>query len=282
MRIVFFLIVFATNFSIARGQNENEIKSPSSFFPKERAKVLIVGTFHFNYPNLDVNKIAEEDQIDVLKEPKKTEVTELVEYIKKFKPTKVAIEAFPEWEAYDKFKKYQAGEFRDKRDERYQLGMRIANELNMDTIFSIDAASFVADLEKLDSAYFEKLYMDFDFQSSDPYDSLYEKWYDYEDKLVSKTNLLEYFKRINSEEYHRLGYGVYLIGDFKLDNQRGPDILSIWWYNRNLRIFRKLQEITGSNTDRILVVMGNGHAAILRQLFESSPEYEFIEFDSLE
>ena len=66
-----------------------------------------------------------------------------------------------------------------------------------------------------------------------------------------------------------------------MDNQRGADILSIYWYNRNLRIFRKLQEITESSKDRILVIFGNGHASILRHLLESSPEYEFIEFNKL-
>jgi hypothetical protein len=92
---------------------------------------------------------------------------------------------------------------------------------------------------------------------------------------------LDFLKHLNSKESHQYGFGVYLVGDFKLDNHRGADILSIWWYNRNLRIFRKLQEITEDKNDRILVIIGNGHAEILRQLIESSPEYEFIEFDSI-
>ena len=31
----------------------------------------------------------------------------------------------------------------------------------------------------------------------------------------------------------------------------------------------------------ILVIFGNGHAAILRQFLEASPQYEFVEFSSL-
>ena len=81
--------------------------------------------------------------------------------------------------------------------------------------------------------------------------------------------------------FHRLGYGAYLVGDFKLDNQRGADILSIWWYNRNMRIFRNLQDMNTSKNDRILVIFGNVHASILRQLLESSPEFKYIEFDQL-
>lgn len=148
-------------------------------------------------------------------------------------------------------------------------------------MYSIDAPSFDNDLIKLDTLYFEKLFQGFDFKSDDPYNELYKKWIEEDLKIRSQVRLLDYLKHINSEESHQYGYGVYLVGDFKLDDVRGADILSIWWYNRNLRIFRKLQQITENSDDRILIIIGNGHAGVLRQLIESSPEYEFIEFDSL-
>jgi hypothetical protein len=260
---------------------KTDIKSPSDFFPAEKAKVLIVGCFHFDYPGLDAHKTVDEDKIDVLQEPKKSEVTELVEYIKKFKPTKIAIEAFDKWNAVEKLQKYKSGQFRDQRDERYHLAMRIADELKIDTLYSIDAQSFDNDLYRLDTAYFDQLFKDFDFKNDDPFNEMTTKWIEYSNKIIPKMNLLEYFKYSNSRKTHQADFGAYLVGDFKLDSGRGADILSIWWYNRNLRIFRKLQQITQSPNDRILVIFGNGHAAILRQLLESSPEYEFVEFDSL-
>ncbi|KOY88249.1 hypothetical protein AD998_15990 [bacterium 336/3] len=281
MRYFIFLLLFFINSQFVLCQNTENIQKLSSFFPKEKAHVLVVGTFHFDYPNLDVNKTSNEDKIDVLTEPKKKEITELVNYIKKFKPTKIAIEAFPNWKATEKLKKYKKGEFKNERDERFQLAMRIATELQLDTLYSIDAESLDNDLMKVDSVFIQKIFKDFDFQSNDKYNEMYSKMFHYEDKLPSKMNLLKYFKMINSDEYHKLGFGAYLIGDFKLENQRGADILSIWWYNRNLRIFRKLQEITESSQDRILVIFGNGHASILRQLLESSPEYKFVEFSKL-
>lgn len=264
--------------------SENEtktIKKPSEYYPKEKAKVLIVGTFHFNYPGLDVVKVTPENQIDVLKEPKKSEVNELVNYIKKFKPNKIAIEATPKWNATRKLKKYKEGEYRDQRDERFQIGMRIANELKLDTLYAIDANSMSDDIEKLDSIYTNKLYKDFDFQNDDPFRKMTLDWYKEETEIIPKINLVDYFKHLNSRESHLYGYGAYLVGDFKLDNERGADILSFWWYNRNVRIFRKLQKITENSEDRILVLIGNGHAAVLRHLLESSPEYDFVEFDSL-
>lgn len=284
-QIIFFVIIFITFWSCKNESNKTKsenIKSASSFFPKERAKILVVGTFHFDYPNLDANKIADKDRIDVLKEPRKSELTKLVEYIKQFNPTKVAIEAFDKWDATEKLTEYKKGKYHNKRDERYQLGLRIATELKLDTIYSVDAKAFDKDLIKLDSVYFENYFKDYDFKSDDPFDKMTENWLDYENRIISKVNLLDYFKHMNSKESHQYDFGSYLIGDFKLDDYRGADILSIWWYNRNLRIFRNIQNMTSNTNDKILVIFGNGHAAILRQLIESSPEYEFIEFNSLE
>jgi hypothetical protein len=275
-----FVFIFCSNFSFA--QENLELREPSSFFPKERKQVLLVGTFHFNYPGLDAVKSKDENKIDVLEEPKKSEVTELVDYIKKYKPTKIAIEAHDNWNGNEKLKRYKKGEFRNKRDERYQLGMRLATELGLDTLYNIDAESFDKDLQEIDSSYVQALFKDYDFKSEDQYMQMYYDLIGYDDSLPSKLNLLEYFKYLNSKEYHELGYGAYLVGDFKLGNTRGADILSIWWYNRNLRIFRKIQEIDATTKDRILVIIGNGHASILRHLFKSTPEYEFIEFDSLD
>lgn len=268
-------------FSVIGIAQQSNSKTPSSFFPKEKTKVLILGTFHFDYPNLDAIKTEDDNKIDVLKEPKKSEVTELVNYIKKFKPTKIAIEARPEWKAVEKLNRYKKGEFRSERDERFQLGMRLANELMLDTIYSVDVASMDEDLAKIDSVYTNKLFKDFDFQSDDKFVKMIIDWYTYDEKLPKSTNLLKYFKHLNSREIHNLTYGAYLVGDFKLDDTRGADILSVWWYNRNLRIFRKIQQINAAPEDRILVIIGNGHAAILRNLFESSPEYQLIELDGL-
>jgi hypothetical protein len=258
------------------------LKKPSLFFPQEKTQVLVVGSFHFDYPNLDEYKTADSNKIDVLIEPKKTEITELVEYIKKFKPTKIAIEAYPNWNATNKLREYNKGGLRNERSEIIQLAIRIASETKIDTLYSIDCESLIDDLvNSVDSNYFKKLFQDFDSKNEDKLSQMYLDLHKYEDELIKKINLLDYFKYINSEEYHKLGYGLYTVGDFKLSDSRGADILSIWWYNRNLRIFRKLQEINASEKDKLLIIFGNGHASVLRQLIESSPEFEFVEFNSL-
>lgn len=287
IRLLGTILISITLFACSIPQQEKSnkeaiLKDPSSFFPQEKAQVLFVGLFHFDYPGLDVNVTDKEDQIDVLKEPKKSELTELVNYIKRFNPTKIALEATPRWNATKKLKQYKLGELRDKRDERVQVGLRIASDLNLDTLYSIDAWGFADQLGKIDSAYASEFFKDFDFQSEDPLEQNYKMWFDAKDKMAANSNLLDYVKYINSEENFNYNHGAYLIGDFKLGDYRGADITALWWYSRNLRIFRNIQNITEEPTDRILVIFGSGHGPILKHLIESSPEYHFVPFQSLD
>ena len=89
---------------------------------------------------------------------------------------------------------------------------------------------------------------------------------------------------MNSEEYVKKGLGVYLIGVFKYETedykQFGPDYVTSWWFNRNLRIFRNIQRIDATAEDRILVIYGAGHMNLLNVFFEASPEYNLIPVNS--
>jgi hypothetical protein len=259
-------------------------KKPSEYFTNQKTKVLVVGSFHFDYPNLDAHKTEKGDQVDVLSPKTAKEVTELIYYIKKFKPTKIAIEAWPNWNANQKLREYKEGKHTNQRDERFQIAMRIAKELNLNELYSIDANSVLDDLGekfgKKDSLYFKNLGADYDFLSDDIISKQYNNFF----KNTERKNfqsILDLFKFMNSKEYHQYEYGAYLSGDFKLREHDGADMLALYWYDRNLRMFRNIQNIPHTSEDRILVVAGNGHASVLRQLFTSSPEFDYIEFDSL-
>ena len=291
MRNIIFLVLTGLLFSCNQQKietiepsNENKIKPASEFYPKERAQVLVVGTFHFDYPGLDALKTEENDKIDVLKEPKKSEVTELVEYIKKFKPTKIVIEAKPKYSTKwnERLLEYKTGEHRDKRDERYQLAMRIAQDFNLDTLYAVDATALSNDLWLRDSTFYKSLTNKIDWDQEDPYWPMAEKYFEYREKQIKITPLLDVFKSMNSRDGHNTNFGLYLTGSITRGNGQGADNFSMWWYNRNARIFANIVNITESPEDRILVIFGNGHAAILRQFFEASPQYDYVEFSSLE
>src|SRR5690625_860555 len=160
--------------------------------------------------------------------------------------------------------------------------MRMAALLDLDTLYSIDASSLAEDLMKLDSIFTDDLFEDYDFISDDPFSKIYKEWYTYLDHLILEMDLLSYYKLINSEEYDNYYNGHYLLGDFNVDTHRGADALAVYWINRNLRMFRNIQNLVSDDQDRILVVVGNGHAALLRYLFQWSPEFRYVDFNDIE
>lgn len=245
-------------------------------------KIFLVGSFHFEYYNADAYKIDKENQVDILSEKKQKEIKQLLDYISLFKPTKILIEALPRWNAVTKYNLYKSGKKPLGKDERMQIGFRLAERFKLDTLYSIDAGSIGDDLtSNKDSTilrpYFEEIYKDYQFRSNDNY----KKYNDYDTKLSLKLPLLEYFKFMNSAKNLLREYGAYLLGDFKLGEFRGADVLALDWYDRNLRIFRNIQRIATSSNDRVLILYGSGHIAILDQLFKASPEFDYIKFGDL-
>jgi len=260
------------------------LKRAEDFFNFRKPKVLVLGTFHFEYPGLDVDKTKEEDKLDILSLRRQQELRELLDYLKKFKPNKIVIEATESFNATGALRAYNRGEFKidqSVRDERYQIAMRLASELSLDSIYAVDASGFSGDLEAKFPEFVSELAKDYDYIGVDDIEEMKRKWYTYKDKVLKNMTLLAYHLYLNSQSAHEMGYGVYLAGDFKLENYRGADNLAINWYSRNLRIFRNIQKVADSPEDRIFVLFGNGHAAILRHLFLCSPEFDFIALESL-
>ena len=67
----------------------------SMFFTKgyaQQAEVLTLGVFHFEFPNLDVQQISEEDQIDVLSPQYQKEIELISKKLAQFKPDAIVIE----------------------------------------------------------------------------------------------------------------------------------------------------------------------------------------------
>lgn len=266
--------------------NAQTIKDPDEFLiPKgidSLPKIFLLGTFHFGYPNLDANKVDKSKQIDILSEQKQKELQKLLDYIALFKPTKICIEAPVKWKAMEKYRKYKTGEKDLGRDEIQQIAFRLVDRFKLDTIYSVDASTIADDLtETKDSSvikpYIDEIFKDYTFKAN----SDYKKWVEYETELNTKIPLFDYFKYFNSPKRFLRDYGYYLLGDFKNGKYNGADALATYWYDRNLRIFRNIQQVTTSPNDRILVLFGAGHISVLDQLLKCTPEYDYIKFDDL-
>ncbi len=219
-----------------------KIKDPDEFLiPRgvdSLPKIFLLGSFHFEYPNLDANKVDKSKQIDILSEQKQKELQILLDYIALFKPTKICIEAPEKWNAMEKYRMYKTGKKELGRDEIQQIAFRLMDKFKLDTVYCVDASTIADDLtETKDSIvirpYIDEIFKDYSFKSI----ASYKKWIEYETEQNSKVTLLEYFRYYNSQKRFLRDYGYYLLGDFKNGKYNGADALATYWYDRNLRIF---------------------------------------------
>jgi hypothetical protein len=277
---------FLLAFSIV-GQSQKLKPDPDAILVGQRQQptVLLVGSFHFAYYNLDAHKIPKDQQVDILSMQKQKEMEELVNYLYKFKPTKIAIEAGKNTGyLMKKYRAFKRGEKPLGKDEIEQIGFRLMEKCNLDTIFGVDARSLADDLSQgKDSSTFrfmlDSIYANWDYISDDVISQRYKQFYKADEQLALTRSLPDYFKYTNSDKILNRGFGAYLNGDFTLGDTRGADALAMDWYSRNLRIYRHIQQITTAPSDRILVIFGRGHIEILKHLFACSPQYKLIKFD---
>lgn len=250
-------------------------------------KVLLVGTFHFEYYDLDAH-VTDKDQRVNVKEPKRQqEMLELVDYIARFKPTAVAVEAGPNtgW-LMKRYRDYQRTDSLPRADEREQIGFRLMKRFGLDTLYGVDAPTLLESLwDHRDSLQLhpilDSVYADWDFTSDDAISQRYSALYRSFDVYHVDHSLLESFLYHNANRTLDRDYGAYLNGDFKLGQYRGADGLAMHWYARNLRILRNIQELQLKPTDRLVVIFGAGHMGVLKHLFECTPEFELVKFGEL-
>ncbi len=254
---------------------------------KEVPKVLLVGTFHFGYPGLDDHKTDDANKLDINSPQRQKEIEELVDYIAKYKPTKVLVETgsntgylLRKYEAW----KEGTGELRKREVD--QVGFRLMDRFDLDTIYGIDANSFAQTIySSRDSVQVQPI-IDSIYRSRP--DSLFEsaiedkywEWYEVQDKRCVDMELLDFFLETNSDYHINRMHGHYLLSD-KTDSYDSVDGLTLNWFSRNLRILKNIQMVETKPTDRILVLIGSGHVPILKQQFECTPEYELVKFGDL-
>jgi len=265
-------------------------KDPDEFLIKGDGvpQVLLVGTFHFAYYGLDAHVTSEENKVDILSPEKQKEVEELVAYIAKFKPTKIVVEGGRN-SGYlvNQYRDYKSGEAKLRAREIDQICFRLMDQFGIDTLYGADAwgLNYSMSNSKDSTAlnpFLEELYKDWGYGGEDEMSKRYKEWYEYDDRLANELNLLDYFKYMNEDKTIKRMHGAYLVSDaFKLDEHRGADALALTWYTRNLRIFRNIQNLDTKPDDRIMVLFGAGHISILKQLFESTPEYELVPFGKI-
>ena len=235
-----------------------------------RAQVMVLGVFHFLNPNADY---AQFEGIDVLTPDRQRQIEAVVAQLARFAPTKIALERVPtEADSINaQYRRYQAGSFPLTRNEIHQLGFRLADRLHHTQLYPID---FSADMH-IDSV----------LAYAQPHDTGFVSRFN---RIVAE--VVQTMDRMQREE--SIGANLRFMNDpgnlLRVqqpymdmatvgagDGYIGARVVSEW-YARNLSMFANIARLAQPG-DRILVIVGMGHAPILRQLVRDHPALELVE-----
>ena len=102
-----------------------------------KVKVLLLGTFHFDNPGLDVAKY---ESADILSAKRQKEVLDVVKQLEAFQPDQIFVESTPAWQGYydSVLLAYKNDQYRLKATETDQLGLRLAKALGLPQLQCVD------------------------------------------------------------------------------------------------------------------------------------------------
>lgn len=243
--------------------------------PSDGVQVMILGTYHFDNPGLDLVNVAADD---VLAERRQGELELVAERLAAFQPTAVAVEKVPRGGSLidSSFARFTEADLTSDRNEIVQIGYRIAHQQGIDRVYAVDAQDGEIDFFPFDrvQSFTEKTgQMDLVNGKIAQIQAEVEAIADNREatpmyELLARENDAERTQRMHSNFY----YGLLKLAD--AEEQPGA-ALNYGWYARNALIFAN---IAGSSQpgDRILVIYGSGHNYWLQHFAETTPGFQFV------
>ncbi|HJS56114.1 MAG TPA: DUF5694 domain-containing protein [Chitinophagaceae bacterium] len=249
----------------------------SAIAQESKTKVLLLGCFHFDNPGLDVAKF---ENANILSEKRQKEVLEVVEILKQFKPDKIFVEVPVELQGRldSNLMKYKDGQFTLRGSETHQLGYRLAKELNLPSLYAVDfrGAQFPFD-SLIKSATEAKQFQLLSYMKRS-IDSIQN---DFNESLKNNT-IKELLLKQNTNAAAELQVGGYF--DFLVAGKEGNHIgsyLTSEWWRRNMIIYENILKRLSGKEEKILVIFGAGHTALLREMMKYNKNFELVPINSL-
>lgn len=246
---------------------------PTATQAAEPVQVMVLGTYHFGNPGLD---LANAKADDVLKPQRQKELDTLSAALAGFRPTKIMIERLAKTAdlADPRFAEFTVADLGKNRDERLQIAYRLASRLGIKEIYAIDEQPSEGEpdyfpFDKVvawSSAHGQKARVDALLAEAVGVTKLIEQWQ--AEGSVGHV-LLELNRPERTAKDQDFYYQLLGLGD--TEAQPGAD-LNAMWYLRNAKIFGKLMTVAKPG-DRILVVYGAGHNYWLRHFARATPGY---------
>lgn len=226
------------------------------------AEVLLFGVFHFANPGRDVIRV---DQIDVLTPKNQAYLEGLAERLCSFGPTIVLLEfdRARESEFQRQLDAYLADRLEPGSNEIYQIGFRVAEACGVEKIHGFDEGE-IGWRGDLLFEYLENTEPDLLEAFKDEITRVQEA----EALAHQELGLRELLMRANDPEQDRINKDFYLLTNAAGTGSsfEGADATARWWH-RNIRMYANIQKYATAG-ERILVVAGQGHTAILKDFLQ--------------
>ncbi|MBE8726454.1 DUF5694 domain-containing protein [Flavobacterium hungaricum] len=246
---------------------------------KNKTKILLIGTIHFETPHLDEFELKADD---FLSSKRQLELEELTGVLKRTNADKVMIEKpFDQQKLIDSlYNAYLQKSYKLTVSEREQIGFRLAEKLNLKHINCIDVVSYrmkhdsllgVTAKEKNQVYLLKEL-------STDAKKILLEI-----DNVLKRNSITEVIKYINKEELLQRNLSLYLKYLAKVgagENYIGAESVSDW-YLRNIAIYSNIMNQISANDKYVILIFGQGHIPILKHLIQNNDDFELVEVNSV-
>jgi len=244
----------------------------------KKKQILLFGSFHFENPGLDVAKV---NTFNVMSDKSQKELENMANKIKKFGPDKIFIEwNYQKQAKLDQFyAKNTDSLLKNDSDEIVQIALRSAKKLGHKKLYGIDYRGADFPYDSLVKGMKEAGQFDL-IKRNDETMKHYET--DFNTK-ITKYSLTELLLDINTKASNDDNLQWYLetaIKGGETDNFVGAFLVSEW-YRRNLYMYALIQKLTESKDDKIMVLLGAGHTAMIREFVKHNPEFEIIELSTV-
>jgi hypothetical protein len=239
---------------------------------QNKPTILFVGFCHLD-----------DSLLNILSPQRQKEVEEVVTRLRRYQPTKIAVERdVRENDTLDdRYAKYLIGNYdiSGKRErfvntklETYQIGFRLAKELQHKKIYGVDFRNWVVPSTSMDSfarANNQEIFLSrFKEVNDDEIDKPMNE-------IIKTSTILRLLQFLNADSTIPIVDRAILCSDLHIgrgENYNGTNQV-LRWFERNLKIYTNITRIVDSPNDRILVLIGAAHVNSLRWFALLSGEY---------
>jgi len=283
-KLVIVSILYLMSLSTAYAQQK-----PSA--EKNRKQILLIGTFHFDNPGADLVKTK---TFDINGAAAQKDLNVISDQIKRFAPDQF----FVEWDYHDEkaldslydlylngsYHNYIKNKFNPKQQnyynnsETFQLAFRASKNSGLKKVRSMDyqlSLPFDSVMTTLKAAGQTEIIHNIQSVSA----AMAARANTQMQKLGLRDLIIDY----NSAKSRKENAGFY-IQNFnragRPDNFIGADMVADW-YRRNLYMYALLQKQLKPTDRRLVILVGAGHAAILKKFIEDEGTFEVVELKDL-